>query len=1156
MTHDGFGNEIVKSRWSILLSLTLIIGLGMIWSPRLSGQGATAAMNGTVLDPSGLAVAGAKVTLKNLDTSTQQDAVTNVEGRYVFVALKPGRYSLLATKQGFEVSTTPDITLAVDQTLTQDLKLQVGASTENVTVEAAEVSVDTTTNELGTAIETKEVTDLPLNGRNFTQLLALTPGVSPISTGQNSGGGGGFAGNAIGSFTFPSVNGQTNRSNMFLLDGFSDYGFIGNYAMAPIVDAIQEFKVQSHNDSSAFGGSLGGIINVVTKGGSAQYHGDVWEFLRNSALDARNTFNTSVTPYKQNQFGAAGGGPVIPGIWRKGTPKTFFFASYEGFRAIQSAEDREIVPTTDQLSGNFTSSAVPIYNPFTTAPDPANPGEYTRQQFDYLGTPNVIDPTLINQGLVAYAKAFYPTVTALPVNGFNFTDTTPNVTHSNGYSIRGDQQFTDQLMGWVKFAKSWEPTTSATGIPGVLSVNSQDAHQLGGSVTWSSPSGNKIISGRFGRTYAMALTQDDFPSSLVNAWQTGGFNTLYATGYQGGRSFNPGQYFNDYAGIPDGVYQGNEIADIYEGAADVTLVKGKHTLQGGMDLNTNNNSQPILFVNQTYSSYQTSDLESTAATGDDFASYLLGLPTSVNRRNVAITTHGGWVNGFYAQDQWKVNSKLQLNLGVRYDITLWPIYGDPNAGTQFVGDTDLDTGQYIMAKVPPGCTSGASPCIPTPDGSLPANVVVTQTGNGSIIHNTKDNWQPRVGISYQVKPGTVIRMAGGKFFDNWAAIQQLATNYQGNWPDTNFLLKNNLNTPYPDATTGQNPLGLGSSGSQILPAPTPFNQVNWMIDPYYKNAYSVQWNFGIEQQLGNGTVLEGDYVGSHSSRLDSGSYRNTALTPGPGPLTTYDGNGNLITEGTRQPYGYITPTYFDKSVANSNYHAFQFKARSKLGNDLTVLGAYTFSKIIDVGCDGFFGSEGCSVQDPYHLRADRSVAGYNIPQLLSVSYVYELPVGKGKLLNISNPVTDSLLGGWNLSGIFSARSGQPFNTTASGDIPNTGNVVERGDRGSTCNPYTSTKGRNYLNTNGCFTTPQPFTYGNEGRNDLISPRVINWDMSLMKDFGFGEERKAEFRTDFFNAANHQSLGVADSGLNDSTFGQILGTAQTEREIQFALKIYF
>jgi hypothetical protein len=452
--------------------------------------------------------------------------------------------------------------------------------------------------------------------------------------------------------------------------------------------------------------------------------------------------------------------------------------------------------------------------------------------------------------------------------------------------------------------------------------------------------------------------------------------------------------------------------------------------------------------------------------------------------------------------------------------------------------------------VPPGCYTGASPCIPTADGSLPANVIVTPKTNQSIIHNTFDNWQPRVGFSYLVLPGTVVRAGAGRFFDNWAAIQQLATNYQGNWPDTTFLIANNLNATTPNPATGQNPLSLGTSGASILPAATPFNQVNWMIDPYFKNAYSIQYNFGIQQQVKASTVLQANYVGAHSLRTDSGSYRNTALYPAPGPITD------------RQPFSYITPTYYDKSVANSNYNAFQFQARTLLGRKLTLLGAYTWSKTITLGCDGFFGSEGCSVQNPYNLNADRSVAGYDLPQNLSFSWVYQLPIGRGEALNVSNSLLNSIVGGWGFRGIYTAYSGVPFNNNAGNDdLENTGNVVERADR--LCpNPYTGGKNVQYLKQS-CFANPAAYTFGSEPRNDLRTPHVTNLDLTLDKVFSLGKEgRSLDFRTDFFNSLNQAAFGPyqgstqPDTTVTDSTFGLFTGTAQTEREIQFALKIFF
>jgi outer membrane receptor protein involved in Fe transport len=1139
----------ISASWVVQLALFIAIILQL--SPtRALGQGATGALNGAVTDPTSAVIPGAKVTLKNLDTQVSQEAVTNSAGRYVFVAIPPGRYTIEVTKEGFKVSTTSEFTLAVNQTLTQDVQLFVGTATQQVTVQTTEASVETTTTELGTAIEQNEVNSLPLNGRNFTQLLALTPGVSPISTGQNSGGGNSFAGSAIGSFTFPSVNGQGNRSNMFLLDGFTDYGFIGNYAVAPIIDDIQEFKVQSHNDSSAFGGSLGGIINVVTKGGTQEYHGDVWEFFRNSALDARNYFQTAVTPYKQNQFGGAAGGPVLPGRWRKANPmleKLYFFAAYEGFRSTRAANTLDIIPTQAQLGGDFSGgNQNPIFNPYTTRADPNNPGQLLRDPF-----PNNIIPTaLVNQPLEAYRKAIYPVVNQLPANGYNFVDPTPNILDSDTGSMRVDEQFTDQITSYFRFSKFYSPSTSATGIPGILSAANTSGYNYGGSGTWTSKSGTKILTARFGKTIAYSVTDTQFPASLANAYTIGQFNLQTVTGFVGGRNFNMGEGFSGYQSVPGGSYQGNQIADIYEGAADFTRVSGRHTLQMGVDINTNDNSQPILFINDSYSATPTSNLESALPTGDALASGVLGLPSSVNRRNVNITTHGGWEDGFYIQDQWKASPKLQINVGFRYDITLWPIYGSHALGNNYVGDTDLDTGQYIMAAVPPGCYTGATPCIPTADGSLPANVIVTPKSNQSIIHNSFDNWQPRFGFSYQAIPGTVVKAGIGRFFDNWAAVQQLSTNYQGNWPDTTFLLANNLNATTPDPTTGQNPLALGTNGAQILPAATPFNQVNWMIDPYYKNAYSIQYNFGIEQQVKNNTVLQANYVGAHSLRTDSGSYRNTALYPAPGPIAD------------RQPFSYITPTYYDKSVANSNYNAFQFQARTIVGKKLTLLGSYTWSKTITLGCDGFFGSEGCSVQDPYNLKADRSVAGYDLPQNFSFSWVYQLPFGRGQHFDVENSLLNEAIGGWSFQGIYTAHSGIVFNNNAGNDdLENTGNVVERADR--LCkNPYNGSRNVQYLNQT-CFANPAAYTFGSEPRNDLRTPHVTNTDLTLEKVFPLGkEQRSIVFRTDFFNAWNQAAFGPFQGGtqpdntVTDANFGLFTGTAQTEREIQFALKITF
>ena len=267
-------------------------------------QVATASINGVVTDTSGAVVPQVQVVLHNVATNVEQTATTNASGNYVFVEVLPGRYTLRVTKVGFSTATENEFEVSVNQTATHDITLTVGATTTNVTVQAVAAGIEVSTAELGTAVSTNEVNNLPLNGRNFTELLSLTPGVSPVDTAQSAGGGGGFIGSTIGTFTFPSINGQSNRSNFFLLDGLNDEAsFLSTYGVPPIIDQIQEFKVESHNDTADHGQSMGGIIDVVTKTGTNDFHGDAWEFLRNNVLDSRNSFLPSVVPSSRISLG-------------------------------------------------------------------------------------------------------------------------------------------------------------------------------------------------------------------------------------------------------------------------------------------------------------------------------------------------------------------------------------------------------------------------------------------------------------------------------------------------------------------------------------------------------------------------------------------------------------------------------------------------------------------------------------------------------------------------------------------------------------------------------------------------------------------------------------------------------------------------------------
>src|SRR6202140_2564823 len=318
-------------------------------SPSPAWAQATAALNGTVRDSAGAVVTEATVVLHNRDTNLDRTATTNSVGAYVMPDVQPGNYDLKVTKAGFGPSIKSGITLVVNQTATYDFALKAGGVNAVVEVQANAVELETSTAELGVAVVKEQVNDLPLNGRNFTQLLNLTPGVSTVNVSQNSATSGGVWSNPVGTFSYPSVNGQSNRSNLFLLDGVNNQGSFGStYAVPPIVDDIQEFKVQSHNDDASFGGVMGGVVNVVTKSGTSQFHGSGWEFIRNKAFDASNPLTGPPPQFQQNQFGATFGGPLpIPGEHSK---KTFFFLSYEGFRLHAAALSRYVTPNTPALA--------------------------------------------------------------------------------------------------------------------------------------------------------------------------------------------------------------------------------------------------------------------------------------------------------------------------------------------------------------------------------------------------------------------------------------------------------------------------------------------------------------------------------------------------------------------------------------------------------------------------------------------------------------------------------------------------------------------------------------------------------------------------------------------------------------------------------------
>ena len=1148
-----FGMMLPRRRGQCFVAFVVLFLLAKTGDAQLS----TASVNGVVLDSSGAVVPNATIKLRNVATSVETITASNSTGSYAIVSITPGQYTLDASAKSFSTEHIDAFTLTVGQTASIDFALAAGIETQVVNVQGSGPVLDTTTANLGTVIAERQVNDLPLNGRNFTQLLQLTPGVAPVNNGQSNGGG--FAGPpiAVGATSdFPAVNGQGNRSNFFLTDGLNNYwSILSTYAVPPIIDAIQEFKIVSHADGAEYGGVLGGVVNVVTKTGTDDLHGSAWEFARNAIFDAIPTFTAPGTPqpdFSQNQFGGGIGGPVIIPKLYHGRDKTFFYGAYQGFRYTRTSNTPLLVPTAAELGGNLSDLGVPIYNPFTTRPDPNHPGQFIRDIF-----PGAIIPqNLINPQAVALAQFIFPAAGPAFDNGAsNANDPTPLTQTQNEFTVRVDHTFGAKDSAWFRYSFINSLQTSSGGIPGLPSILATPARNWGGSyVHVFSPA--FIVQAQAAKTTGQHNTTQLFQKSTSAIISQVGFAQTYVGNYQAtGKSLIPNVQITGFAQGGEVIQNTPKATDSTEFRATVTKIIRNHELKFGAGYTTLGFESPIADSSVAFAANETASSPTNAATGLGLASFLLNVPDSAQRRNVLESERPGGVFGSFVQDSWKATRTLTLNFGLRYDITFIPPYGANGSETQqggiATGDVDFNNGTYILQKVPQSCaTLGHSPCIPG-NGTLPANVVVDP--RGKIAHNTYTNVGPRFGFAYRLDDKTVIRSAVGVFFDNYAAITQIGQNIEGLWPDTGQLIADGLNNPNTSASltptvTIQNPFAGGLNSN--IPAPTPFTQVGFFFDPKIKNAYSEQYNLGVARQLGQATTVTVNYVGSSSHRLDVGGYYNTAPTPGPG-------NPQL-----RSPYPYITPTFWDRSRGHGNYNSLQASVDRRFTSNFSYSVAYTWSKSINEGGDGFFGVEGGVPQDPYNPGAfgSRSVSGNDLTNVLSVSTLYAVPLGKGKGHSTGNKMLDYVLGNWQLNNILLARSGLPFTVTVDGDIANTGNTSFLGYETANVigNPNAITKrtAGEYFNT-AAYAAPPQYTFGTSGRNSLRTEGYWDLDTSLFRQFPFGEKYRMEFRGEGFNLLNHPVLGYPNADFsNQQNFGTVTTTASTQRQLQLAVKFIF
>lgn len=1105
-----------------------------------SAQTSQATIRGNVHDSTSAAVTDAKLVLMNVDTHVTSTTVTNSTGDYLFQNINPGNYTLEASRSGFSAQKLKPFVLVVNQTASLDFTLAVGNVTEVVQVDAVGEGVEASTSELGSTLETEQIEDLPLNGRNFTTLFTTVPGVSNLSVpGSQTL----SYTTAIGSAIIPSFNGQSQRSNLFLVDGILDIETFGNaYAVQPIVDVIQDQKLQSHNDSAEFGGSSGGTINISTKPGTNTLHGSAWEYNKTSSLQALPYFTapgTGQNGQKQNEFGGTLGGPVVIPRLYHGQNKSFFFGSYEGWRQSSPGTTILYVPTQAELGGDFRADA-PIYDPASTTCD-ASTGTCTRQQFSYNGQLNVIPPSRLNQGDIYYAQNAVPGASSTPISGGNASSPSPSSQTYNEYDIRGDETIGQRDSAFFRIMGLKGP--SSGGRAQLRSASTTNGYQYVGSYVHIF-NASSTVHVQAGKTYLYRGYLANFVGVPSDFASKVGFPTGLSTGYFTLGNINPGFQVDNYFSDLGEDANPETTADGWSVKSDYTRVIGRHTLKVGAEFNKIGEGQDIEFGVVHFRSNETNSLNDTSATGvtgNALASFMIGTLNDATKRNLVESLGFGGVFGTYIQDQFQLTSKLTLNLGIRYDLALIPKYGTPSDNNQDVGNFDFNNGTYVVYKVPGPCASlGNAPCIPTPNGALPTNVVASS--DGKVLENNNLNAQPRIGVAYRLTPTTAIRSGIGVAFDNYAALVQNVRGVSGNWPSVGQIQQGNFNVPtvanpFPNITPQTIP------NLTSLPPATPFGLENWYVDPKMKDAYSFQWNFGVQRQLGPTTVASVTYVGSANKRLNVGGFYNVALTPGPGNPTL------------RAPYPYINPTFYSKSNGHGDYNALQAQLNRSFSHGLATTLSYTWGKSIDEGCSGFFGSEGCEVQQIYNIHADRSVSAFDVPQDFSATWNYELPIGRGKSVNVSNRALDMIAGGWQINGILQLISGNPYAVNISADIANIGNGgYERPNVVGSSVP-SQRNVNDWLNPAG-FAIPAQYTYGGMGRDSLRAQFYKDIDASISKEVAFESRYRIQFRAEAFNLPNEHVFSQPASTLGAVNFGQINSTSNAPRSVQLVGRFIF
>jgi outer membrane receptor protein involved in Fe transport len=1122
--------EKMSRQWVGFLTVCVVV-LSLTVSAR--AQVTTGTIVGTVQEQSGAVIPGARVTVTNIEKGTSLVFTTDQNGYYNAPFLIPGTYQVRVAKSGFQTAVRSGIVLQVDQQVKVDFSLTLGEVTQTISVTAAPPLVESQSSSLGQVINRAPVEELPLNGRNFAQLVWLSPGVTTGQIGENLSGASTF--NPRAASDFNALGSQAN-ANAWLVDGIEDNEETFNTVMVqPSVESIQEFKVLTGTYSAEFGRGAG-VVSVSTRSGTNEFHGSAMDFLRNTALNARNYFAAPTAPkppFIRNQFEATLGGPVLIPKLYNGRNHTFVFLDYYGERQIQGLSFVNSVPTAAARGGDFSQYSgskgpITIYNPLTTQ---VVNGQIVRQPFPG----NVIPPSLIN-GVGLRVASLYPLPNA-PGNFNNYLDTADRTINDNGGNIRVDHNFGQKDTMFARFSYEKYALVAPQGQSACcLPSNPSQVQQfdLGPYVAGVQDTTLAAQGLAFNETHI-------FQSNVVNEFRAGyvrtnpystqsdiGHHTATALGIQNINVTRfttgiPNINVQDFTGLSGGpAFLPANPKETDEQLEDVvSWITGRHQLKFGFR-GVNKDFQPFTNTNTRGSLNFNDNFTNDPVTntgGSGIATLLLGFSTS-GSRGFLVTPYYLRDDEYaaFVQDDWKVNSRLTLNLGVRYDI--------------FTAPTE-ERDRYVNFD---------------PSNDILIYAAVNGTSRSGNVQTRYKNVQPRIGFAYELTGKTVIR---GGYGISYFPLMPSGSNFLGQ--QVPYTISQNYNPPvFPLASQMASvPTIADPFGPPVAVQPFTTAQLNaanplglgWAFAN--QTPYMETYNFDVQRQLTSTMLLEVAYAGSRGIHLQEG-YNMNEVQPG---------SGSLASRRLIQPLSNVATINYYFPGNMSNYNSLQVKLQKNISHGLQFLASYTYAKSLDYA--GSSASGGGAVGNPQTYtdrKAGYGPSGFDITHRFVGSWVYLLPFGQGQRFAASNAFVSRVVGGWELDGISTLESGFPFSLTLNQGVnhgaPSWPNRI---CSGTLANPDPS----RWYNT-ACFVAPPPDTYGNVARGVLRGPSLVDFDVSLAKNTKIRERFTLQFRADAFNLFNTPSFSVAgiNTAIGSPTAGRITSTNIDNREFQLALKLLF